>query len=160
MTRTKVETARDFKALVDEDYAAYKVEPLNLRLALHLALGLYHLKDWTHWQYSNDPRWPLKKKKAYQKVLEERCPGFGYMRDLANAVKHAEATQDASTQMGELSATHVAEAVFDPKVFNPNIFQTRTYIVSKTGPDQFVDFEKAADAVMAMWDELFSSHTA
>ena len=68
MTRTKAETARDFKAIVDEDYAAYKAEPLNLRLAFHLALGLFLLKDWTYWQYSNDPRWPLKKKKAYQKM--------------------------------------------------------------------------------------------
>ena len=43
----KIETARDFKSLVDEDYVAYKEEPFNLRLAYHLALGLYHLRDWT-----------------------------------------------------------------------------------------------------------------
>ena len=156
MPLTKVETARDFKAIVDEDYAAYKAEPLNLRLAFHLALGLFHLKDWTYWQYSNDPRWPLKKKKAYQKALEKRCPEFGYMRDLANAVKHAEATQDPSTAMGSLGATRLAQAAFQSNAFQGNAFQTRTYIISRTAPDQFVDFENAADSVMKMWDDLFS----
>jgi hypothetical protein len=32
--------------------------------------------------------------------------------------------------------------------------------VSKTATDQFVDFEEAADAVMNMWDDLFSSDVA
>jgi hypothetical protein len=46
MSHNKVETARDFKTIVvDADYEAFKAEPLNLRLAYHLALGLFHLKD-------------------------------------------------------------------------------------------------------------------
>ena len=49
MTRTKVEAARDFKPLVDEDYTAYRAEPLDLRLAFHLALGLFHLRGWSYW---------------------------------------------------------------------------------------------------------------
>jgi hypothetical protein len=35
----KVETARDFKAIVDADYTAYKADPLNLRLAFHLVIA-------------------------------------------------------------------------------------------------------------------------
>jgi hypothetical protein len=160
MSHNRVETARDFKTIVvDADYDAYKADPLNLRLAYHLALSLFHLKDWTHLQYSNDPRWPLKKKKAYQKALEKRCPEFGYMRDLANAVRHAEITQDPSTAIGSLGATSLSQAAFSD-AFQGEAFQNRTCIVSKTAPDEFADFEKAADAVMKMWNDLFSPEVA
>jgi hypothetical protein len=124
-----------------------------------LALGLFHLREWTLWQYSAAPGWPYKKKPGkYQKALEKQCRDFGYMRDLANAVKHAEATQVPGTQMGKLSATKVSQAAFQPNVFQSNAFQTRTYIVSRTAPDQVVDFEKAADAVMQLWNDLFASN--
>jgi len=43
----KVDTVRDFKEIVDEDYKDYKACHTNLRLAFHLALGLFHLRDWT-----------------------------------------------------------------------------------------------------------------
>jgi hypothetical protein len=47
---------------------------------------------------------------------------------------------------------------FQSDAFQDEAFQTRTYIVSQTAPEEFVDFEKAADAVMAMWNELFTSN--
>jgi hypothetical protein len=108
MGRTKVETAKDFKALVDEDYVAYKAKPLDLRFAYHLALGLFHLRDWTFFQYSGGPRWPYKKKlEKYQEALEGQLSEFGYMRDLANSVKHAKLNPKwkPSTQMVGLANT-------------------------------------------------------
>jgi hypothetical protein len=88
VTRTKVETARDFKPLVDEDYTAYRAEPLDLRLAFHLALGLFHLRGWSYWR-AKGPNWPFKKEGGdYQKHLEGQCSEFAHISDLANSVKH------------------------------------------------------------------------
>jgi len=66
------------------------------------------------------------------------------MRDLANAVKRGvlDPKKKPSTQMVGLAATNLSKAAFQPSGFQNNAFQTRTYIVSKTAPDQFVDFEK------------------
>jgi hypothetical protein len=78
------------------------LDPINLRLAYHLALGLFHLRDWTFWQYSGDPSFPFSSRGGdYQKFLERQSSDFGYMRDLANAVKHADLDpkKKPSTQM-------------------------------------------------------------
>ena len=47
--------------------------------------------------------------------------------------------------MGSLGATRLAQAAFQSNAFQRNAFQIRTYIISRTAPDQFVDFENAAD---------------
>ena len=158
MDRTKVQTAGDFKEIVDEDYLAFKSDPTNLRLAYHLALGLFHLRDWTFWQHGGDPSCPFSSGGGdYQNFLEQQCSDFGYMRDLANAVKHhdLDPRKKPSTQMVGLANTEVSSAAFQPGVFQADAFQTRTMIISQTAPNQWVDFEKAADAVMQMWNNLF-----
>jgi hypothetical protein len=82
------------------------------------------------------------------------------MCDLANAVKHKEldASKRPSTQMVGLANTEVSMAALQPGAFQGNAFQTRTGIVSETAPAKHVDFEKAADAVMGMWNKLFATH--
>jgi hypothetical protein len=97
---------------------------------------------------------------GYQRDLETICGDFGYIRDLANSVKHAELDpkQKPSTQMVGLANTEISQAAFQPGVFQSNAFQTQIYIVSEIGPAQYVGFEKAADAVMSMWNNLFATH--
>ncbi len=155
---TKVQTAAEFKsAVVDRDYEEYKNNPTCLRLAYHLALGLFHLRDWTFWQYKRSPAWPHKEMNDYQKFLQRQCPDFGYVRDVANAMKHAE-LNNPSTDMVGLANTEVQDSTFQSGAFQRNAFQTQTMIVSETGPGEFVRFEPAADAVMAMWNDLFSKN--
>lgn len=155
----RIATSVDFKThAVEQDYADYKRSPVDLRLAYHLALSLFHLRDWTFWEHGNNPNWQYSEKIGdYQKDLEDLCPEFGYMRDLANAVKHAELSPNKkpSTQMVGLANTEIAQAGFQSPGFQSSGFQTRTYIVSEIGPANYVDFEKAADAVKRMWDGLF-----
>ena len=154
-----VETAAVFKrTVVDRDYADYKAAPSDLRLAYHLALGLFHLRDWTFWEHGDTLG--FKNIGDYQDHLENRCPDFGYMRDLANAVKHAELdpSKKPSTQMVGLANTELSFAAFQPGAFQADAFQTETLIVSKTSPTEHVAFHKAADAVKAMWDQLFEQN--
>jgi len=157
---TSVRTASEFKkGVVDPDYRDYKANPLDLRRAYHLALGLFHLRDWTFWQYSETPTWRYRNSvNDYQKELERLCSAFGYIRDLANAVKHAEldVTKKPSTAMIGLAATVISKGAFDRAIFDPRVFQT-SRIVSHVSSSQ-VDFDNAADAVMAMWDEMFASN--
>jgi len=81
------------------------------------------------------------------------------MRDLANSVKHVELdpNKKPSTQMVGLANTEVRATVLQPGA-QPNVFQTRMMIVSETGPQQWTDFENAADVVMQMWNNLFAAN--
>jgi hypothetical protein len=158
MTNPKVESAGGFKAtVVNPDYADYKAAPTDLRRAYHLALGLFHLRDWTFWEHGKTLGYGPKDIGKYQKYLEGQCAEFGYIRDLANAIKHAELdpSKKRSTQMVGLANTSITSPAFQPNAFQADAFQTQTYIVSKTSSTQHVAFEPAADAVKAMWDGLF-----
>ncbi len=158
----KVTNSVEYKTqVVDQDYAEYKRDPTNLRLAYHLAVSLFHLRDWTFAEHSGDVSWPYGPTMGqYQQALEGSCGDFGYMRDLANCIKHKDLDQSKkpSTQMVGLANTEVQMASFQPGTFQSNAFQVRTYIVSETAPGQRADFEKAADAVMNMWTTLFATH--
>ena len=147
--KAKVVNSGEYKfQVVDQDYADYKQDPTSLRLAYHLAVSLFHLRDWTFAEHSGAANWP------YATTIGN------YQRDLANAVKHKEldASKRPSTQMVGLANTEVSMAAFQPGAFQGNAFQTRTVIVSETAPAKHVDFEKAADAVMSMWNKLFATH--
>jgi hypothetical protein len=160
LTEVKVETSSEFKrVVVDQDYSEYKSDPTNLRRAYHLAVGLFHLRDWTFHEYSGGTAFPHKTLGGYQTYLEQRCNDFGYIRDLANAVKHSELdpAKKPSTQMVGLANTQVSFAAFQPGAFQSNAFQTRTVIQSKVSPTDSVDFEGAADKVMTMWNDLFAA---
>ena len=160
--KAKVVNSSEYKfQVVDQDYADYKQDPTSLRLAYHLAVSLFHLRDWTLAEHSGAGNWPYATTISdYQRNLENLCGDFGYMRDLANAVKHKEldASKKPSTQMVGLANTEVSMAAFQPGAIQGNAFQTRTGIVSETAPAKHVDFEKAADAVMSMWNKLFATH--
>jgi hypothetical protein len=148
MTQAEVETSSDFKrVVVDKDYSDYKSDPINLRRAYHLAVGLFHLRDWTFVEYSGEPGFAHKTLGDYQAYLEQQCKDFGYIRDLANAVKHSELdpAKKRSTQMVGLANTAVSSASFQAGSFQGSAFQTRTFIVSKVSSTDSVDFEQAAD---------------
>ena len=101
--KAKVVNSGEYKfQVVDQDYADYKQDPTSLRLAYHLAVSLFHLRDWTFAEHSGAENWPYSTTIGdYQRDLENLCGDFGYMRDLANAVKHKEldASKKLSTQM-------------------------------------------------------------
>jgi hypothetical protein len=130
-------------------------------LAYHAALGLFHLRDWTFYEHKGDANFPFADIGTYQTYLKTRCNEFGYMRDLANAVKHAvlDPKKRPSTQMVGLANTEVQAvgAAFDPSSFSGDAFDTeiRTIIVSKTSPTEEVEFESAAEGVKQMWDQIF-----
>src|SRR6266567_5811146 len=160
--RARITNSAEFKTQVlDQDYADYKRDLTNLRLAYHLAVSLFHLRDWTFAEHSSAANWPYASTVGgYQRDLENLCAEFGYMRDLANAVKHKDVdpSKKPSTQMVGLANTGISMAALQPGAFQDNAFQKRTGIVSETATTQHVDFEKAEDAVMNMWNSVFATN--
>ena len=75
-----------------------------------------HLRDWTFNQHRGAPNSPHKTLTDYQIFLEQQCSSFGYIRDLANAVKHAELDRP-STQMIGLANTELLGPAFQPGAF-------------------------------------------
>jgi hypothetical protein len=128
MPNPKVDTAAVFKTtVVDPDYADYKGAPTDLRRAYHLALGLFHLRDWTFWEHGTTLGYGPKDIRQYQSYLESQCRDFGYIRDLANVIKHAELDprKRPSTQMVGLANTEVSSAAFQTGAFDSSAFQTQ-----------------------------------
>jgi hypothetical protein len=113
----------------------------------------FHLRNWTFAEHSGAANWLYATTISnYQRDLENLCSDSGYICDLADAVKHKEldVSKRPSTQKVGLANTEVSMAAFQPGAFQGDAFQTRTGIVSETAPAKYVDFEKAADAVMSM----------
>lgn len=160
MPPDRIDTSVLFKReVVEQDLSDYLAEPLNLRRAFHVAIGLFSLRDWTKKEYPNIVRaYASHAGGNYQDYLERRCQSFAYIRDLANSAKHA-TLSDPSTEMVGLANTAIQVAIggFQPGAFQSNAFATvtRTYIASEAYPDQWIEFLPAAKEVMAMWDEIF-----
>jgi CRP/FNR family transcriptional regulator, cyclic AMP receptor protein len=91
-SKAKVVNSGEYKfQVVDQDYADYKQDPTSLRLAYHLAVSLFHLRDWTFAEHSGAVNWPYAATIGdYQRDLESLCGDFRYMRDIANAGEHKE----------------------------------------------------------------------
>ena len=57
--KAKIVNSGEYKfQVVDRDYADYKQDPTSLRLAYHLAVSLFHLRDWTFAEHSGAANWP------------------------------------------------------------------------------------------------------
>jgi hypothetical protein len=94
-------------------------------------------------EHSGDANWTHKNQGDYQRYLKSQCQYFGYIRDLANAIKHAE---NEKTQMVGLANTKISTTspAFQASAFQSSAFQTqyRTMIVSQTSAADQVGFEK------------------
>ena len=155
----EIETAADFKThIVDEEYAEFKKREKHLLSAYRLALALFHLRDWTFNQYEGTPNFIWSSAtKDYQRYLEKQCDEFRYIRDLANAVKHAKLDpKQRSTLMVGLSNTGVSPGGFSRDWSDG--FQNRVPIITKIPGSPPIYFSNAADKVKAMWDRLFIEH--
>ena len=156
----EIQTAVDYKThIVDEEYAEFKKREKHLLSAYRLAQALFHLRDWTFNQYAGTPNFRFSSPgKDYQKYLEDQCDKFGYMRDLANAVKHAELDPNMrpSTTMTSLANTGVSPGAFS-RAFS-DAFQNRGPIITHIPGSPPIYFAEAADKVKAMWDRLFVEH--
>lgn len=151
----KISNAVEFKKFVDLDYADYITNAEDLRKALHLALGLFHLRDWTFSEYEGNISFPFKSVgKDYQQYLEGQCSKFGVIRDIANATKHYTLDKNPSTKMVSLANVEVTVGAFQSNAFQGNAFPV-SEIKAEVGPNQFEHFEQAAKDVKAMWDRLF-----
>ena len=77
--KAKVVNSGEYKfQVVDQDYADYKRDPTSLRLAYHLAVSLFHLRDWTFAEHSGPANWPYATTIGnYQRDLENLCGDFG-----------------------------------------------------------------------------------
>ena len=53
-TPARIQSASDFKqSIVNPNYTDHKSDPIDLRHAYHLAVSLFHLRDWTFWEYGS-----------------------------------------------------------------------------------------------------------
>ena len=128
----KVQTAAEFKRIVvDPDYAELQTKPVRPEALLPLSPRTVPSSRLDLQSVQGAPNWPHKTLTDYQIFLEQQCSSFGYIRDLANAVKHAELDRP-STQMIGLANTELSGPAFQPGAF------------------QNIPFEPAADAAMTM----------
>lgn len=98
-----VVTARDFYAMVIEDFDDFMEEPHAARRALHCAISAYHLHEWvwSDWLKSDAAareRIGIKKsKEAFVSWICQACVWFTYVQAMANGTKHLGRANDFGT---------------------------------------------------------------
>jgi hypothetical protein len=98
-----------FKWIVQPDYEAFSAASTDLRLALHLAASLFHLRDWVAAAKGLNPG-------DLQTDLQSRCKSFGVIRDVANASKHLVLLKKPSTKVsgiGDVQLTEIGPSGYD-----------------------------------------------
>lgn len=89
-----VSTARDFYAILVEDFDEYFAEAHSARRAMHCALTAYHLHEWVWAEISKSPdiltKLEISKrdKGQFLKWIDGACVYFPMVQELANGTKH------------------------------------------------------------------------
>jgi len=90
-----IQTARDFYALLVQDFDEFVEEPHSARRAMHCAISAYHLHEWvwgdwlSKYQAARDALGLTgRKKDQFLQWIDQHCVWFVFVQDLANGTKH------------------------------------------------------------------------
>ncbi len=87
-------TAKDFYAIVVQDFEDFVAEPSSARRAMHCAITSYHLHEWVWAEISKDKSLlsnmgiSKRDKDEFLAWIDKACPWFGGVQFLANGSKH------------------------------------------------------------------------
>jgi hypothetical protein len=94
------------KEVVEPDYHEAIHNPLSLRHAYHLAVGLFSLRDWVLLDFSSNPGWPYgRNKMRFQKELEGLCPEFSIISEVTHSARNLRLQKMKDSLLGVDRAT-------------------------------------------------------
>jgi hypothetical protein len=152
MVMTTISTAREFfEQVVEYNLQQYKSQPTSLPAAYNLANSLFSMHEWMWHTYGNELGESLRNASAFNSHVQNACPAFKHMRDLANASKHV-SLKSPSTQATHITDTTAIESRYGVAVYGVSKYGRGVVVIDDGGTK--VDFENAADEVYVYWRDL------
>jgi len=150
-------TCRDFHRKLKADFEDFSKEQDSARLALNCIITAYHLHEWVwgDWLKTQHALWTefgIRDKSSFVAWIEQKCPAFRTVQDLANGAKHFIRKQDVTT-------SHVGGFGMGPYGVGP---YGASYLLIDYGADAGEQrWNTAGDligAVVAFWDGFFDRY--
>lgn len=153
-----------FQKLLSE-YADFKKDFLNPRLAINCAINSWHLGDWIFNEFfTSDLRFQkvpivdninietISGLTLYQHFLEKKCPELQYMRLITNGTKHCILNDKSNTTQAKIH-----NGGFSDDFKGEDFDVTRLIIKDKTTE---IDFEKLLKQTIEFWEAYLHSEYA
>ena len=154
----EIRTARQFlEGLVEPDYEEFLKEPSSSRLAIHCALGCWHLTEWV-WADVLKPDTRLRSAihssirdcHRFRAYAVTTCPELDIMRQIADGSKHF------GGQNSSVRDSNLAGGAFD-KGFSAGFDIGRLEVEL---PGEKRAFTDCLERVVAFWRAFFSKYVA
>jgi len=153
---TTIQTAREFfDEVVNYNMQQYKPQPGHLAATFNLANSLFCMHEWL-WVVHNaqlESHYGRKfsDEKKFNIFVQDLCPSFKHIRDLANASKHV-VLKKPSTSAANISHTRAVKSVIGEAIIGVSKIGRDVVAIDNGG--QHVDFESCANDVHCFWGNL------
>lgn len=149
---SKITTAQEyFEQVVGYNVQAYKAQPSSLPAAYNLANALFSMHEWMWHTYGAALGKNLRSARDFNNQVQNACPAFMHIRDLANAAKHV-SLSSPSTQATKIADTVAIKSRYGEGVWGVSKFGRGVVVIDDGGT--LVDFENTADEVVEYWQYL------
>jgi hypothetical protein len=174
-------TARDFYAMLVEDFDDFVAEPHSVRRALHCAISAYHMYDWVWADWLKEDRQLRStlgigsKKSDFADWLRQRSPWFQMVEAVANGTKHLGAGGDFETVLvlpESMMPSQIADAPDQPALWGgpvryvsgslPVGQDNKGYLLFDLGEEaeehRFMPVAHVLEAVVRLWRDFMRKH--
>ncbi len=152
-----IKTARDFLGKVKEDANALASDVANAGKAMNAFLSAYHLHEWVwaRWLKKASPYslggTTIREKTDFIGWLDNNCPHFSLVQEIANGAKHCFPVKGGSTDRIDGYDT----GPFDIRPLDMPYLQIDLGD-AHSGPDRYLDVSTVIQEVVAFWDGFFA----
>lgn len=155
----KMQSSKDyFHEVLEPNRSDFERDTRSLRFMTNYVISLFHLADWL-WHSESDRKlviseWGnpnIKDEKALWKCVEKKVANAGYIRDVANAVKHMKLEHKPSTP----TVRHASQVESRPGDFDAGDFSGRDFYTAEIVVDGMPLFP-VCEAVYDFWKVLIN----
>lgn len=147
------EAGEYFDQVVDFNLQAYKAQPTSLPSAYNLANALFHMHEWVWHTYNSELKGKYPSPNRFHAHIQNVCPAFKHIRDLANASKHVSLTSP-STKATHIKDTTSIESKWGEAVYGVSKYGRGVVVIDDGGAK--IDFENTADEVFEYWRQVMN----
>ena len=165
-------SAEFWSEMVAPDFDEYLANTGDLRVALHLAISLFHMADWVYHSHEtavkasftfmdkNNNVQTITCSDNFANALEQLCEDFGRIRGIANSAKHLKLRQ-SSVRSVQNAPSHAANTYVETTGYGVGGYGVGGYggtphVILEGAID--MEFSQIAQAVFDMWVSLKSSY--
>lgn len=148
-----------FDRVVKPDYEEFTSKPTDLRKAFHIAVSLYHVREWIFSQYRGVPAKVFNCSNSnsfFSHLAGNVCSDLNLVRDIANSQKHFRLTQ-GSPQVNTATQTVTRSTGWGELPYGEGPYGGTPTVVVELNDGTVRAFSAIAKNVFHMWEQLFQT---